>query len=103
MEFRNHIWRVVRSIPRGKVASYGSVAEAAGFPSAARAVAAALRDPTGLLPWWRVLGSGGRICLRGMNGLDQRLRLEGEGVRFRGAKVDMAAHGHHFKIAKPRC
>ena len=46
--------RTIRSIPRGKVSTYGAVAKAAGFPGAARQVVAALRDAVGL-PWQRVL------------------------------------------------
>jgi len=44
------------------------------------------------LPWQRVLGAGGQIKLTGDHAIEQRLRLEAEGVRFRGRKVDMKAH-----------
>jgi methylated-DNA-protein-cysteine methyltransferase-like protein len=81
----------VREIPRGKVSTYGAVARAAGFPGAARQVARALHSSVGL-PWQRVLGSGGAIKLRGDHALEQRFRLESEGVRFRGKKVDMKTH-----------
>ena len=81
----------IRKIPRGKVSTYGAVARAAGFPGAARQVARALHSSVGL-PWQRVLGSGGEIKLRGDDALEQRFRLEAEGVRFRGKKVDMKAH-----------
>lgn len=81
----------IRQIPRGKVSTYGAVARAAGFPGAARQVARALHSSVGL-PWQRVLGSGGEIKLRGDSAMEQRFRLEAEGVRFRGKKVDMKAH-----------
>jgi methylated-DNA-protein-cysteine methyltransferase related protein len=93
---RLHIERAIRAIPRGKVSTYGRVARAAGFPGAARQVAAVLRNGFGL-PWQRVLGSGGEIKLRGDFAIEQRLRLEAEGVRFRGRKVDMKAHEWKFK------
>src|SRR5579862_6650897 len=80
--------RVIRAIPRGKVSTYGGVARAAGFPGAARMVARVLRRGFGL-PWQRVLGAGGQIKLTGDSAIEQRLRLEAEGVRFRGRKVDM--------------
>jgi methylated-DNA-protein-cysteine methyltransferase-like protein len=86
----------VRDIPRGKVSTYGAVARAAGFPGAARQVARALRSSLGL-PWQRVLGSGGEIKLRGDHAMEQRFRLESEGVRFRGKKVDMKAHEFRSK------
>jgi len=82
------IWRQVRRIPCGKVAAYGQVARAAGFPGAARQVVWALRAPSALmLPWHRVIGSGGRILLRGEAGFEQRMRLQAEGVRFVGERV----------------
>jgi methylated-DNA-protein-cysteine methyltransferase-like protein len=86
----------VREIPRGKVSTYGAVARAAGFPGAARQVARALHSSLGL-PWQRVLGSGGEIKLRGDHALEQRFRLESEGVRFRGKKVDMKTHEFRSK------
>jgi methylated-DNA-protein-cysteine methyltransferase related protein len=84
------IERAIRAIPRGKVSTYGGVARAAGFPGAARQVARVLRRSFGL-PWQRVLGAGGAIKLTGDSAIEQRLRLEAEGVRFRGRKVDMKA------------
>jgi methylated-DNA-protein-cysteine methyltransferase related protein len=89
----------IRQIPRGKVSTYGAVARAAGFPGSARQVARALHSSVGL-PWQRVLGSGGEIKLRGDSAMEQRFRLEAEGVRFRGKKVDMKAH--EFRFAKRR-
>src|SRR5271165_2758104 len=74
--------RVVSRIPRGKVATYGGVAAAAGYPGAARQVAWALHNNSAGLPWHRVLGAGGRIRLPGASGMEQRLRLEQEGVAF---------------------
>jgi|SRR5580765_4453424 len=85
------IERVIRSIPRGKVSTYGGIARAAGLPGRARMVARVLKRSFGL-PWQRVLGAGGAIKLMGDSAIEQRLRLESEGVRFRGRKVDMKAH-----------
>jgi methylated-DNA-protein-cysteine methyltransferase-like protein len=85
----------IQKIPKGKVSTYGAVARAAGFPGAARQVVRVLRDSFGL-PWQRVLGAGGEIKLRGDSAIEQRLRLEAEGVRFRGRRVDMKAHEFKF-------
>jgi methylated-DNA-protein-cysteine methyltransferase-like protein len=91
--------RVIRSIPRGRVATYGQVAAAAGYPLYHRAVARLLRTTPALsLPWQRVLGAGGEINLRGQAAAEQRLRLKMEGVTFRGPRVDMAAHQHEFRV-----
>jgi len=92
---RLRIERAIRAIPRGKVSTYGGIARAAGFPGAARQVAAVLRRGFGL-PWQRVLGAGGAIKLTGDSAMEQRLRLESEGVRFRGRRADMKAHEFKF-------
>jgi methylated-DNA-protein-cysteine methyltransferase-like protein len=90
--------KAIRQIPRGKVATYGQVAAAAGYPLYHRQVAQLLRkSPAGSLPWQRVLGSGGAIKLHGEAALEQRMRLEMEGVRFRGKCVDMVVHQHRFR------
>jgi methylated-DNA-protein-cysteine methyltransferase-like protein len=61
--------------------TYGEVAEAAGFPGAARQVVWALKAADRGLPWHRVVGAGLKIRLPGEAGLEQRLRLESEGWR----------------------
>ena len=87
-EFRLLVERMIRAIPRGKVLTYGGVAKAAGYPGRSRMVARILQRGFGL-PWQRVLGAGGEIKLRGDSRAEQRFRLEAEGVRFRGRRVDM--------------
>jgi methylated-DNA-protein-cysteine methyltransferase-like protein len=91
-----HLRRVISRIPKGRVATYGDVARAAGYPGAARQVAWALHNAKGGIPWHRVLGAGGNIRLPGHAGLEQRLRLQAEGVAFRGSRVDMARHAFDF-------
>ncbi|MBV9182178.1 MAG: MGMT family protein [Acidobacteria bacterium] len=86
---------LIREIPPGKVSTYGAVARAAGLPGHARQVVQVLRSSFGL-PWHRVLGSGGEIKLRGGSAMEQRLRLEADGVRFRGKRVNMKQHEYHF-------
>ncbi|MFZ0143395.1 MAG: MGMT family protein [Candidatus Sulfotelmatobacter sp.] len=101
-KMRLNIEGVIRRIPKGRVSTYGAVARAAGLPGAARQVAKVLHRSYGL-PWQRVLGAGGEIKLRGDSAIEQRLRLEAEGVRFRGRKVDMKQCEHNFgRITKKR-
>jgi methylated-DNA-protein-cysteine methyltransferase related protein len=97
MGFFEDVRRVVRKIPRGRAASYGEVARAAGYPQSARMVARALRDSDKHgLPWQRVVGAGGRIVLPGEAGLHQRLLLELEGVTFSGARIRWDLHEYRF-------
>jgi methylated-DNA-protein-cysteine methyltransferase-like protein len=95
------IRRAVAKIPRGRVATYGAVAEAAGFPGNARRVAWALRNTDGRLPWHRVLAAGGKIALPKEAGAEQRLRLASEGIEFRRGKVWMEKHEFRFRRKKP--
>jgi methylated-DNA-protein-cysteine methyltransferase-like protein len=87
----------IRQIPRGKVATYGQVAAAAGYPLYHRHVAQLLHKCGNSLPWQRVVGAGGAIKLKYEAGLEQRTRLAMEGVKFRGKCVDMAEHQHRFR------
>jgi len=91
--------RCIRSLPLGKVSSYGAIARAAGWPGAARQVVRVLQQVPGL-PWHRVLGAGGAIKLAGENAAEQRFRLRMEGVTFRGARVDMKRHEFRFKLLR---
>jgi len=89
------IYAVVRRIPRGRVATYGQIAELAGLPGHARQVGYALHAlPQGsTVPWHRVLNARGTLSLRRDSGaeISQRIRLEQEGVRFdAGGRVALA-------------
>ncbi len=97
MGYFEDIVKVVVRIPGGKVATYGEVARAAGYPGSARQVAWALRDADAKgVPWHRVLGSGGRILLEGAAALRQKKLLESEGVLFLGERVEMDRFSFRF-------
>ena len=89
--------KVIRQIPRGKVATYAQVAAAAGYPMYHRQVVQLLRREGDKLPWQRVIGSGGQIRLKREMAHEQRTRLEMEGVRFRGIRVAMEDHQYVFR------
>ncbi|MGC3981083.1 MAG: MGMT family protein [Steroidobacteraceae bacterium] len=80
------IYAAVRQIPKGRVATYGQIAELAGLPRQARQVGYALHSlpPRSTVPWHRVVNSQGKISLRGAGDADsrQKLRLQSEGVKF---------------------
>lgn len=62
-EFQQRVLREMRRIRAGEVASYGELAEAAGYPNSARAVGtvcATNRVPL-VIPCHRVLRAGGRL------------------------------------------
>lgn len=90
--------RIIRSVPKGKVSTYGKVAAAAGYPLYHRAVAKLLRSATLQgLPWQRIVGAGGEIKLKGEAAAEQRFRLGMEGVKFRGKRVNMEIYEHTLR------
>jgi methylated-DNA-protein-cysteine methyltransferase related protein len=80
------IYDVVMQIPRGRVATYGQIAELAGIPRQPRRVGYALSAlPTNSgVPWHRVINAKGEISLRSGGCRDpvQRRLLKQEGVIF---------------------
>lgn len=92
LAYRDRIWRIVHSIPQGKVTSYGAVAGLAGLPRGARLVGRILSQlPEGsTLPWHRVVNARGCISfpIGSQQYREQRERLLSEGVAFRQERVD---------------
>ena len=86
------VW--IRRIPRGRVATYGQIAELAGLEGHARQVGYALHNlpPKSNVPWHRVVNAKGEISPRSVDDSHelQRMLLEAEGVEFdlRG-RIDM--------------
>lgn len=92
----NRIYTLVRQIPPGRVATYGSIARLLGCTARTVGFAMAALPPGHDVPWQRVINSQGRVSPRtdGDGALVQRLLLEAEGVRFdsRG-RVDLGLFG----------
>lgn len=102
------VYRVVRRIPEGRVATYGQVAAIAGMPRAARQVGWALHalEPGDDVPWHRVINARGEVSARGgersIEDL-QRARLRAEGVVFDGrGRVDLEAYGWRPRMRPSR-
>jgi methylated-DNA-protein-cysteine methyltransferase-like protein len=91
------IYAQVRRIPRGRVATYGQIAELAGLPNHARLVGYALHalEDEGV-PWQRVINARGQVSPRSVpdwDGLQRRL-LEDEGIEFDGrGRIDLGRFG----------
>ena len=97
------ILAAVKRIPRGRVSTYGGVAEVAGLPRRARLVGTVLRQTPASrgLPWFRVINASGRISFP--VGSDayarQRKKLEAEGIVFSGGRVDLREYGWPESVA----
>jgi methylated-DNA-protein-cysteine methyltransferase related protein len=94
------IYKIVKQIPEGKVATYGYIAELSGLAGKARVVGYALYQvdlPTSDLPWHRVINAKGEISYsRLRHGADhlQRSLLEAEGIQFNDrGKISIAQYG----------
>lgn len=91
------IYDAVRKIPKGRVATYGQIAELAGNPKMARAVGNALHknpDPSGI-PCYRVVNSKGELSGEfAFGGKDaQKNLLEADGIEVRNGRVDLSKYG----------
>ena len=91
------IWQVVSLIPKGKVASYGQVAQLAGLPRGARQVGRILSQlpKDTQLPWHRVINAQGKISFPENSTAyrKQKQRLREEGVQFKNGRVVLKQFG----------
>jgi methylated-DNA-protein-cysteine methyltransferase-like protein len=84
-ELSERIVKIIKRIPRGKVATYGHIAALAGEPKGARQVVRILHSLSDKkrLPWHRVINSRGKISLPLGNGYElQKALLEKERIIF---------------------
>ena len=90
------VYALVRSIPRGRVMTYGQIASLLGYALSPKAVGWAMHTCPDDVPWQRVVNAAGSCSTdrRGdlPPGLQQTL-LEREGVEFRlDGSIDLARH-----------
>ncbi len=93
--FREKIYELARQIPKGKVATYGQLAELAGSPGAARAVGMCMKTNPDApkTPCHRVVASNGKLTgySAGEGVKTKKQMLLDEGVKFTGDKVNLVA------------
>jgi methylated-DNA-protein-cysteine methyltransferase-like protein len=101
------VYDIVRQVPRGKVTTYGDVAQLVGQGCDARLVGYAMANCPDDVPWQRVINSQGKISLQGEAAQKQRMRLEAEGIAFDArSKIDLnrfrwVGPGGEFAPAQP--
>jgi len=92
--FKEQVYQLTRQIPLGKVATYGQLAKLAGHPKAARAIGMfmATNPDAPHMPCHRVVAGDGQLTgYSAGDGLaTKKVMLLGEGVEFKGAKVDLS-------------
>jgi len=98
------IWQTVAVIPKGKVASYGQIADLAGLPGRARLVGKALGlAPKSMkLPWYRVLRSNGQLAFKKTSQAagKQKALLQQEEVVVLNNRVKLAQFGWQPDLAE---
>ena len=91
------IWKAVKGVHKGRVATYGQIARLCDLRGHARLVGYALHKlPTDSdVPWHRIINAKGMISLRRHTGAYERQRrlLEKEGIVFVNDKIDLAGYG----------
>ncbi len=92
--FKEKVYKICRSIPKGKVATYGQLARLAGKPKAARAVGVFMKNNPDVpqISCHRVVASDGKLTgYSGVGGITQKKKmLLKEGVCFKNNKVDLS-------------
>ena len=91
----NSVYKLVKQIPRGRVATYGQIARAVRLRGGARNAGHAMAAcPSGHgIPWHRVVGAGGRLLLREPHIALQRKLLESEGLQVAEKRIqNFSAH-----------
>ena len=83
-DYRERVFRIVRSIPRGRVMTYGQIAEILGEGYTPRTVGFVMHSSNDKTPWHRVVNAQGGCSTRGIvlpHDKQQRM-LEAERVSF---------------------
>ena len=94
--FREKVYIVAHTIPKGRVATYGQLAKMAGSPGAARAVGMCMKcnTDTKKVPCHRVVDSDGRLTGYAFGGESAKKKLLlKEGVVFIKDRVDLKKSG----------
>ncbi|MEO6211681.1 MAG: MGMT family protein [Gemmatimonadaceae bacterium] len=92
---RERIYTAARRVPRGRVATYGQIAELAGLPGHARQVGYAMAaiGKSSTVPWHRIINAQGRVSMRSSGAgstIHQQQLLEREGIVFdEGGRVSL--------------
>ena len=95
---KQSLYELLRLISRGKVVSYGTLAEMLGNRALARAVGNTLHsNPDGeKYPCYKVVNSKGELSRAyAFGGIDeQKRRLEQDGIVVENGKVDLKLYGY---------
>ncbi|MEK5208797.1 MGMT family protein [Psychrobacillus sp. FSL H8-0510] len=96
--------QIIKSIPQGKVMTYGQIAKVAGSPRGARQVVRVLHSMSANynLPWHRVINAKGEIVIADEeSAYSQKVMLKEEGVKFlANGRVDLKESRYDLNVAE---
>ena len=97
-EFTEEVLAIIKSIPKGKVMTYGQIAACAGNPWGARQISRILSSMSKKydLPWHRVINSKGEISLKGEEYLLQMSLLSDDGVKIVDGKINLNIYLYQY-------
>lgn len=100
MSFFEDVYALIKTIPHGKVTTYGDIAKALGRPRSSRIVGYALHvnpDPENI-PCYKVVNKDGFLTPAFAFGGEemQKILLESEGITVENGKVDIQKYRHEF-------
>ncbi|EKE14943.1 MAG: hypothetical protein ACD_12C00229G0001 [uncultured bacterium] len=94
MNFKEKVYKICSSIPKGKVVTYGQLARLTGKPKAARAIGVFMKNnpDAPIVPCHRVVASDGKLTgYSGVGGINKKKKmLLKEGVIFKNSHVDLS-------------
>jgi O-6-methylguanine DNA methyltransferase len=102
--FAQNVYDYLRTIPYGKVVTYGQIAKALGHPRAARAVGQILHANPDfkMYPCFKVVNAKGQLSKHyAFGGLaEQKKLLEQEGIKVQNGCVDLAIYQWNIEQKK---
>lgn len=102
--FTEKVIHIIKSIPPGKVMTYGQIAKVAGSPRGARQVVRVLHSMSTNynLPWHRVINVKGEIVIADEEAAySQKAMLEAEGVHFSAnGRVDLKKSRYDLNVVE---
>jgi len=98
-DFTEQVLEIIKSIPYGRVMTYGQIATYANNPRGARQVSRILSGMSAKhnLPWHRVINSKGGISLTGEAGFMQGERLSSEGVIVKNKLINLKEFQYYLE------
>lgn len=97
--FTERVIQIIKSIPKGRVMTYGQVAALAGNSRGARQVVRILHSMSLKydLPWHRVINAKGEVAIKDTEGaFTQKNRLITEGIALTDSgRVDLSVYRYH--------